>query len=680
MAAADLHRRGRWDEAEARYRAVLDRHPDQPDAMHLLGLLDHQRGRHEEAEARIRRAIALAPGRGDFRNNLGVALKAQGRPAEAEAEYREALRLQPGYLDALSNLGVVLYELGRAEEASGPLEAALRLAPDHVAALFALANIHLETGRPDESIALYRRAQGLAPARADILNNLGTALNFLGRPEEGVECFRRAAEIDPADPGPVANLAVGLEILDRCEEARAAYVRVARLRRQEGVWPLRIAAICPAVFPDAGAILRYRTGLEAVLDAFEGGVDLPPDNPLPAGCRPSFNLDHHGLDNRRLKEKFARIQASNFAAYQARDHPERAGGRPRIGFVVTHQHEGGFVRSMGGVIERMDPDRFDIHVFGPPGGLPYLRRAIRQPTATFHALPGTLAGAWARIREQGCRLLYHWQIGSDPLNYFLPFTRPAPVQCTSWGTHLTSGIPGMQYYLSSKLIEPEDPRDHYTESLIELDGLPTYQAAIERPKGAVRRSEFGLPEGVRLYSCLQRLAKIHPDFDPLLGEILRRDPEGLVLLLEDKSAQATARLRARLGATIPDVADRVAFLPRQGGPRYLRLLSLSDVVLDPLHYNSGFSAYDALGLGLPVVTLPGRLHVGRYTSGCYRRMGYDELIAGGEEDYVRKAVELGRSPDHRRHASRRIAEAAGAIIESTQDAMEFVKFFESSEF
>jgi len=42
--------------------------------------------------------------------------------------------------------------------------------------------------------------------------------------------------------------------------------------------------------------------------------------------------------------------------------------------------------------------------------------------------------------------------------------RLAPVQCTAWGHPVTSGLPTIDYYLSSQLMEPENAQAHYSEN------------------------------------------------------------------------------------------------------------------------------------------------------------------------------------------------------------------------
>jgi len=68
------HQAGQLDEAAAIYRQVLATFPDQPDALHLLGVVSLQQGRYEEALAPISKAIELKPDAADFHGNLGAVL------------------------------------------------------------------------------------------------------------------------------------------------------------------------------------------------------------------------------------------------------------------------------------------------------------------------------------------------------------------------------------------------------------------------------------------------------------------------------------------------------------------------------------------------------------------------------------------------------------------------------
>jgi Flp pilus assembly protein TadD len=108
--AIRLHQAGRLAEAEAMYRRVLERAPNHPGALHLLGVLAHQQGHDDRAAELIALAMELKPHQATYHSNYGVALRGLGRLDEAADALRQALRLWPEYPDAHSNLGLVFQQ------------------------------------------------------------------------------------------------------------------------------------------------------------------------------------------------------------------------------------------------------------------------------------------------------------------------------------------------------------------------------------------------------------------------------------------------------------------------------------------------------------------------------------------------------------------------------------------
>ncbi len=118
-----------------------------------------------------------------------------------------------------------------------------------------------------------------------------------------------------------------------------------------------------------------------MLESFRG-ADLAwnDDDVTTSGCHPSFSLAHHGDDDRAPRAAFAAFRDP--APRPAR--PAHA-GPPRIGSVVTHPHEGSFIRCNAGLLARLTPGRFVVFVFGSVLGLEALQRAIRHPDVRFVA-------------------------------------------------------------------------------------------------------------------------------------------------------------------------------------------------------------------------------------------------------------------------------------------------------
>jgi predicted O-linked N-acetylglucosamine transferase (SPINDLY family) len=673
QAAVRRHQAGDSQGAAEVYQQILQQRPDHAGAWQLLGLVHRELGELAAALKHLRRAIELSDAQPAAWNNLGVVLKDLGRRDEAQAAFERALRLLPDYPDAWANLGLVHLESGRLDDAEHALRQAMRLAPRHADALRQLAACRLRRGDLQEALRFARDAIAVAPARAASHLLLGKVLAGLRRFEEAADAYRKAVEMRPTHVEAHLNLGLACAELDDVEPAREAFGTAATLRPDRPMWRLRELSLCPTVMPSAESIREYREELERRLD--EALTDPPRMDwrqAMSDGFVPSFSLVHHGQCNRTLMEKFARLFAPAFP----RERPTLA-RRPRlrIGMLATAGHEGGLLRSYGGVLERLDRREFEVVGLVPPPALAHCRQTVQAADVRWVGLADELERAAKTVVEAQCDVLLHWQVDMDTLGYFLAFLPLAPVQCLGFGSHGTSGIANLDYCISSQLFERgDDAAEDYSEQLVQFTRPHCWQP---RPAAVApaSREVFGLPAQGALYFCPHRLAKFHPDFDPVLRRILEEDPDGHLVVLQGR-LRPTAALHARWDRTIgKTLARRVLFVPHQGPEDYSRLLSLATAVLDVPTYSSCLTGYDALACGVPLVTLPGRYMVQRYVAGLYAQMGMQDLMAADEEAYVRLAVELGRNGDFREAMSRQIVERCDVLFEDDAVVREYEAFF-----
>ena len=140
--ALALHQRGAPGDtaaAEATYRDVLAREPDNALAQHFLGVIHYQRGEVATALPLLERAVAAQPGEAEFHNNLGLALAAADRETDAVAAYHAALSLKPDHAVAWNNLGLALQAQNDVRAAIDAFRHALALTPDFAHARWNLA-------------------------------------------------------------------------------------------------------------------------------------------------------------------------------------------------------------------------------------------------------------------------------------------------------------------------------------------------------------------------------------------------------------------------------------------------------------------------------------------------------------------------------------------------------------
>ncbi len=224
------HQAGRRQAAVQIYQQILAVDPDQPDAIHLLGVTAHEAGEHYVAIEHIRRAIQLNGKVGAFHNNLGNAYQGLGMLDEAVACYRRALELKPDYAHAHNNLGTVLEKQEKWDEAAACYRRALELKPDYADAFNNLGAAFRAKRQLNEAVACYRWALELKPDYADAHNNLGNAFKDLGNIEEAVAAFRRALALRPDFADAHNNLGIVLRHQNKLDEAAACFRRALELK------------------------------------------------------------------------------------------------------------------------------------------------------------------------------------------------------------------------------------------------------------------------------------------------------------------------------------------------------------------------------------------------------------------------------------------------------------------
>jgi len=328
----------------------------------------------------------------------------------------------------------------------------------------------------------------------------------------------------------------------------------------------------------------------------------------------------------------------------------------------------------GGLIERLPRHDFHVSIFSVGCWNDATVSRLRGRAEQYVAVPANIPAARELILRGGLDLLFFPDIGMEPVCYALAMSRLARVQCATWGHPVTTGLPTVDYFVSSRLLEPDDAGDHYTERLVRLATINAFCAPPRLRGPAQSRADLGLPEKAHLYLCPQSLFKLHPEFDDHLAQIVMRDPQGLLVFLEAPHP-AWQELLVKRWAARPERIDRKArFLPRTGRDAFLHVLRLADVILDPTHFGGGKTSYQALGLGVPVVTQPSRFLRGRITAALYQKMGWRNLIAPDRQTYVELAVKLASDADFRSWAASQIAQRQACLFEEAAAVEQFASF------
>jgi tetratricopeptide (TPR) repeat protein len=298
-AAAVLIKSGKLNEAETQLWDVLTRHPENAQALDLLGSIRLQQKRWAESETLLRRAITLAPDLLTAYINLARVFHAQGETDKEIAELLEAARLAPNdaevdcglaaaylkqndfhhALDALERIPAAhrpdaalpllassYLGLGRVTDAQSLAPAVTARAAKNPVLRVEFAKVLLDFDFTDDALALLEIAQRQQAPTAEMFFALGRARERKGELKLAQKDYQRAIDLNPTSVDALQALA---RMLASQEQWAKSVELLSRAR---------------AVAPDSADVLRkfaaasLRAGHPAdAVDAAQQLVKLRPD-------------------------------------------------------------------------------------------------------------------------------------------------------------------------------------------------------------------------------------------------------------------------------------------------------------------------------------------------------------------------------------------------------------------
>jgi protein O-GlcNAc transferase len=552
--------------------------------------------------------------------------------------------------------------------------------PRQADAWLGLGLIARSVGAREAAIETLTRAVTLAPQQGEFRMHLAWALQEHGRMADAAGHWQLACSTRPQDAVCFESLGIVLQAMGRSAESLAAYARAESLQPTLALRAKQAALISPIVVSREAMAAERERMAQALLVVDDPALPRI-DDPIESGLWTNFYLAYHGLCDRDLQQLSAQAYRrlcptlDHVAPHCAL--PRRP-GRIRIGLISQFFYNHSIGRTSKGLIAQLDRADFEVTaIFIAPGVDDDFSGFIRAQAEHSIDVPQQLAAARRQIEALQLDILFYQDIGMEPFSYFLAYSRLAAVQCVSFGHPDTTGIATIDWWISNDLYETGAADAHYSERLFLLRGLGSlaYYQKPQLPLQRRTRADHGFGAEEHLYLCPQNLFKLHPDMDALIAGILRADPRGRLVLIQARIAHWDRLLKQRFAASMPDVVDRIVFLPRMATADYVNLIALADVMLDTVHFNGMNTSLEAFAVGTPVVTLPGEFQRGRHTQAMYRRMGLDDAICCDAAHYVAMAVRLGTDAGSRAAMSARILAQHHVLYQDINVVREFERFF-----
>jgi protein O-GlcNAc transferase len=564
---------------------------------------------------------------------FGLSLQVQGK--EALFALRKAAELLPNDAEAHANLAAVLRASGQLDAAVASGRKALQIKPDFAEAHNNLGVALKELGQLDNAVASYMRALEIKPDFIEVYNNLGGALKELGRIDDANVSYRKAVELNPDFAEAQNNLGLVLKDLGQFDGAEASFRRALEIKPD---------------YADAYDNLLFTLNYTA----------QPPE----------YCLDEARKYGRMVSGKVT----SRFTTWKCATQPERL----RVGMVSgdLHNHPVGYF--LESLLANLDPARVELIAYSNDTIADALTARIKPYFSAWKMLNNLNNEAAAHlIHDDGVHMLLDLSghTGKSRLPVFA--WKPAPVQAMWLGYFATTGVEEMDYIVGDKWTLPDGEEHHFVEKGWRLSGAIS---CLMPPKEDVKVEMLpALRDRSVTFGTLNNLAKMNDGVVACWSRILNEIPGSRLYLnmsslrndvlknkvIERYAAHGIPENRLMLGATTGRVAA-------------LNSYNSMDIALDPFPYPGGTTSYEALWMGVPILTMRGSNFISHFGESIMHNAGLHDWIAENEDDYVAKAIAA--CTDLENLGSLRASLRKRTLASPLFDAPLFARSFESALF
>ncbi len=537
------------------------------------------------------------------------ALAASGQGALAAELYRDWAALNPDdpLLHAVHfNRGVLLADAGDMQGAVEAFTAAIRRRPDFLPPYINLGAACERLGAKAQAYGHWAHVStSLAGVNGETVAYKAAALKQMAQVLEGgrqlaqaEDALRQVAELTPWQRDVVQHWI--------------------SLRQRQCQWPLLTAV----AGHDRAALLRRIA-------------------PLSMACLADDPMMQLAVAAAHMREDVGMPAAFPTTADFAGRIAEVPGRRLRIGYLSSDLREHAIGSLMAEMFGLHDRDALEVFAY-------YC--GIAQEDATKARIRGSVehwrdiaalddTAAEALMLADGIDILVDVNGHTRGARTRLLTRRPAPIIVNWLGYPGSMGSACHHYIIADAHIIPPGSERFCSEAVVRL---PCYQPNDrQRPtRVATSRAEHGLPEDAAVFCSFNGTQKITPFVFARWMAILRGVP-GSVLWLLKSCEEVEARLRAR-AAEAGVAPERLVFAPIVGAHDHLARYPLADLFLDTLPYGAHTTASDALWMGVPVLTIPGRGFAARVCASLVHAAGLPEFVCASPEDYVARAIAFGR--------------------------------------
>jgi predicted O-linked N-acetylglucosamine transferase (SPINDLY family) len=474
----------------------------------------------------------------------------------------------------------------------------------------------------------------MKPAFVEALSNRGVALNELGSLNESLNSYNRAIELKSDLAELHFNKSNVLTDLLRIDEALKCLDRAIELKTDLACAHNKFLFLTNYIYSFDPS--KY------LLCAINFG------NLISDKSQPKFT-------SWRVHGKHAKLNIG-FVSGDLRNHP--------VGFFIE------------GLVKCLNKDKFNLFAFPTFHISDDLTGRIRSQFSNWISICGlTDKDAAIKIHDQNIDVLFDLSGHTDHNRLGVFSYKPAPVQVTWLGYFASTGLPEIDYFLGDPVMSPKEESANFSEKIWNLE--ETWLCFTPPSQPIPIACLPALKNEYLTFGCFGNLSKVNDQVVKLWATVLASVPNSKLFLkskqLEDLDVVSEIQSKFLFHKI---KTDRLILEGSESRNRYFDSYNRIDIVLDTFPYPGGTTSFEALWMGVPVVTLKGDRFLSRLGASILTNAGLVDWVATSNDDYLKRAISFGKDIPR---LSKIRSDLRGQVLKTPLfNSVRFAKHFENA--
>lgn len=629
-----------------------------------LGVQFQQQHEHEKAASIYQQILAVIPDSVNVLSNLAVSLMHLGRLQEGIQQFIKITELTPNSGDAYMNLANAYTQINNFPPALENYIKAVICAPEHVQLHENFCNLLLQHGDAlvdyfsigiqnlekvlknnpqakhinielalmyhksfnlNKAIDYYKKLPKLGIKTPELYNQLGLAYLFNNLPAEAENAFLQSTKLNPNFISPHINLGICYEQLSKHQKSIEHNLKAIEIDPRD---------IKP--YNNLANLYKNKTLIEESIRCYRKVLELEP-NHTTAYSNLLLSLHYHVYDKKEVFEehkKYAELCKEDKPLFYKNSREKR---KLRIGYVSPDFKKHSVAFFIEPIIENHDREKYEVYCY-------YLQKVVDSFTERFKKMADKWLDAANLSAPALAQEIYNDKIdilidlaghtGNNRLPLFAH--KPAPIQMTYLGYPDTTGLSTVDYRIVDQYVEPPEEDGLYaTEKPLRMPHSYFCYTPIE--KCPATGDAPALKNGYITFGSFNNYAKVSDTIIDVWAMVLKAIPTSKFLLKNQslKDPDTWEHFKQRMAERGIDT-NRLHYSKfAKSTQDHLRVYQKVDIALDSFPYNGATTTFEALWMGVPVVTLVGNAHVSRVGKSILATLDFDNLIANTSEEFVR---------------------------------------------